>query len=102
MQFVENPLRRRFKQTKVTDEEDGSTSSTKLELADAIKAMAKILYERECVNNEGLIYAFDEMRSLLEERKPTLKEFSLVARPFECNKQTMDRMKRIMVICLLR
>ena len=32
--------------------------SSKLELADAIRVMAKILYERECVKNEGPIYTF--------------------------------------------
>ena len=49
MQFVENPLRRGLKRVKVIEVEDGSTPAIKLELADAIKAMAKILYEREYV-----------------------------------------------------
>ena len=37
--------------------------------------MAKILYERECVKNEGPIYTFDEMRTLLEASEPDLKDF---------------------------
>ena len=37
--------------------------------------MAKILYERECVKNEGPIYTFDEMQTLLEASEPDLKDF---------------------------
>jgi len=68
--------------------------------------MAKILYEMECVKNKGPIYTFDEMRTLLETSEPDLKDFFTqlcsAARPFDCNKQTMDRMEKIMVfICYL-
>ena len=49
---------------------------------------------------------FDEMRTLLEASEPDLKDFFTqlysAARPFERNKQTMDRMEKIMVfICYL-
>ena len=98
MNFVENPLRRGSKRAKVTNEEE---ETSKLELADAIMVMAKILYERECVKNEGPIYTFDEMRTLLEASEPDLKDFFTqlysAARPFERNKQTIDRMEKIMV-----
>ena len=61
--------------------------TSKLELAD--------VYERECVKNEGPIYTFNEMRTLLEASEPNLKDFFTqlysVARPFE---QTMDRMEK--------
>jgi hypothetical protein len=63
MNFVENPLRRGPERVKVTNEEKETIPSSKLELADAIRVMAKILYERECVKNEGPIYTFDEMRT---------------------------------------
>jgi len=63
MNFVENPLRRGPKRVKVTNEEEETIPTSKLELADAIRVMAKILYERECVKNEGPIYTFDEMRT---------------------------------------
>jgi hypothetical protein len=106
MNFVENPLRRGPKRVKVTNEEEETIPSSKLELADAIRVMAKFLYERECVKNEGPIYTFDEMRTLLEASEPDLKDFFTqlysAARPFERNKQTMDRMEKIMgFICYL-
>ena len=75
MNFVENPLRRGPKRVKVTNEEEETIPSSKLELADAIRVMAKILYEKECVKNEGPIYTFDEMRTLLEASEPDLKDF---------------------------
>ena len=53
------------------------------------------------MKNEGPIYTFDEMRTLLEASEPDLKDFFTqlysAARPFERNKQTMDRMEKIMV-----
>ena len=51
------------------------------------------------MKNEGPIYTFDEMRTLLEASEPYLKDFFTQlysARPFERNKQTMDRMEKIM------
>ncbi len=80
--------------------------NTKVELTRAIKAMAKIFYDREHLKKEGLIYEFDEMRSLLQGIEPSLKDFFdqlyLTAQPLECNKQIIDRMKRLIVfICYL-
>ena len=54
MQFMlhaicRKPFKKGLKRVKVIEVEDGSTPAIKLELADAIKAMAKILYEREYV-----------------------------------------------------
>ena len=103
MQFIENPLRRGVKRVKIINEEE---VSMKIELTQAIEAIGKILYEREHVKKEGPIYAFDEMRNLLQEKEPNLKNFFdqlyLAARPTERNEQTMDRMKRLMVfICYL-
>src|SRR5687767_8276999 len=105
MRFVDNPLRRGSKRVRVTVEEV-SMPSTKLELAEAIKVMAKILYEREHVKKESSIYEFDEMRESLEECEPGLKNFFdqlyLAARPSERSNQTMDRMKKLMLlICYL-
>ncbi|RIB17291.1 hypothetical protein C2G38_2246466 [Gigaspora rosea] len=75
---------------------------TKVDLTKAIKSIAKILYEREHVKNEDPIYAFDELRKLFQETDPTLKDFFeqlySAARPFECNKQTMDHIKKSMVL----
>ena len=113
MQFIENPLRKGHKGIKaVVDEESVEEVSvveegcTKIELAKAIKSIAKIFYEREHVKNEDPIYVFDEMRELFQETDPTLKDFFdqlySAARPLERNKQTMDRMKKLMVlICYL-
>ena len=109
MRFVENPLKRGTKQVKVTTEEETEATieeevSSKIDLTKAIKFMAKILYDREHVKKEGPIYGFDEMRELLQESEPSLKDFFnqlySAARPRERNEQTMDRMKRLMVfIC---
>ena len=74
MHFVENPLRRGFKQMRVIEEEVSISNST-LELSEAIKRMSKILYEREHVKKEKTIYTFDTMWELLEERDPALKNF---------------------------
>jgi hypothetical protein len=77
-----------------------------MELADAIKVMAKALYEREYVEKKEPIYDFDEMRRIMEESEPALKHFFtqlyLAARPSDRNTQTMDRMKKLMIfICYL-
>src|SRR5687767_6216616 len=68
--------------------------------------MVKILYEREHIKKESPIYAFDEMRRILQEIEPNLTDFFdqlySAARPRERNEQTMDHMKRLMVlICYL-
>ena len=102
MQFVENSLRE-VKRVKVVNEEEVSTT---IELTKAIEAIGKILYEREHVEKEGPIYEFEELRNLLQTKKPSLKVFFdqlySAARPSERNEQTMDRMKRLMVfICYL-
>ena len=109
MNFVENPLKRGLRRVKTADEEGEEEEvivSEKIDFTRAIKMMAKIFYERECSNKEGHIHDFDEMQRLLQEIEPSLKGFFdqlyLAAWPFECNEQTMDRMKRLMVfICYL-
>jgi len=108
MSFVENPLKKGHKRVKtmnenVTHEEKVSMN---FDLTKAIKVMANIFYEREHLRKEGPIYEFDEMRRLLQEIEPSLKEFFdqlyLAARPLERNEQTMDCMKNLMVfICYL-
>ena len=60
MCFVENPLRRDFKRKK-NMEEDVSIPSSTLEFSEAIKRMAKFLYEREHVQKEESIYTFDKL-----------------------------------------
>ena len=104
MNLIENPLRRGSKRVKVTDAKE---VSTKIELTnDAIEAMSRHLYERECKEKEGPIYDFEELRNLLQTKEPSLKIFFdqlySAARPSTRNEQTMDRMKRLMVfICYL-
>jgi len=88
------------------EEEEVSMSDTGMELSDAIKSMAKFLYDREHAKQEHPMYTFDEMRESLEQHEPRLKDFFdqlyLAARPHERNHQIMDRMKKIMVfICYL-
>jgi len=78
----------------------------KIDFAEAIKSMAKILYEREHSKKEEPIYLFDEMRRMFQEIDPGLKDFFnhlySAARPLKCNEQTMNRMKKLMVfICYL-
>jgi hypothetical protein len=87
----------------VVDEEK---VNMKIDFTGAIKAMAKILYEREHLKKEGPIYTFDEMRGLLQGTKPSLGDFLdqlyLAARPSKRNEKTMDRMKKLMLfICYL-
>ena len=69
----------------------------KWSFADAIKVMAKVLYEREYVEKKEPIYDFYEMGRIMEESEPALKQFFtqlyLAARPSDRNMQTMDRMK---------
>jgi len=98
MNLIENPLRRGSKRVKVTDAKE---VSTKIEPTNAIEAMSRHLYERECT-----IYDFEELRNLLQTKEPSLKIFFdqlySAARPSTRNEQTMDRMKRLMVfICYL-
>ncbi|RIB00850.1 hypothetical protein C2G38_2232719 [Gigaspora rosea] len=56
--------------------------------------MTKIFYKREHVEKEASIYDLDEMQRLFQEIEPSLKDFFdqlyLVARPLECNEQTME------------
>ena len=89
MNLIENPLRRGSKRVKVTDAKE---VSTKIELTNAIEAMSRHLYERECT-----IYDFEELRNLLQTKEPSLKIFFnqlySAARPSTRNEQTMDRMK---------
>jgi hypothetical protein len=115
MNLIENPLSRGPKRLKTTNDGETIGKTTiekekevdiKLELTKAIETMAKIFYEKEYVKKEVPIYDFDEMRNLLQEIEPSLKYFFdqlyLAARPLERNKQTMERMKKLMVfICYL-
>ncbi|CAG8837415.1 33003_t:CDS:2, partial [Gigaspora margarita] len=62
-----------------------------INLVGVIRAMSRIFYEREYVQKEGPIYSFDEMRELLTQTNPSLKDFFnqlyLLAWPFErCEK----------------
>src|SRR6266540_388255 len=80
MRLVENLLKRDPKRVKVTTEEETETTieeevSMKINLTKAIKSMAKILYDSEHVKKKGPIYGFDEMRELLQESEPSLKDF---------------------------
>ncbi|CAG8800561.1 45280_t:CDS:2, partial [Gigaspora margarita] len=86
---VKNPLDKLSKQAKNTNiEEDVENEvtyeedkSTKIELSEAIKMLAKIFYERE--------YDF-------------FNQICLAAQPLERSSQTMDRMKKLMLfICYL-
>ncbi len=111
MHFVENPLKKGPKRVKITEKKAMNENTVdmegmKVDLVRAIKAMAKILYEREHVKEEGPIYAFDEMRRLFQEIELSLKDFFdqlyLAARPLGRNEQTMEHMKKLMVfICYL-
>jgi len=106
MSLVENPLKKGPKWKKVTEEEEVSMPRVKLNLSKVIKTMAKVLYEREYVQKENPIYDFDEMRELMEEIEPALKDFFeqlyIAARPSERSNQMIDRMKKIMLfICYL-
>ena len=74
MRLVENPLKRGTKRAKIADKEAinenvldvvEKEASTNVDLTRAIKAMAKILYEREHIKKEVPIYTFDEMRRIL-------------------------------------
>ncbi|RIB14624.1 hypothetical protein C2G38_2194554 [Gigaspora rosea] len=62
--------------------------STKIELSEAIKILAKILYKREYVRHEEPIYSFDEIRQLFQKIQPLLKDFfvqiCLAAQLLEC------------------
>ncbi|RIB08735.1 hypothetical protein C2G38_324754 [Gigaspora rosea] len=90
---VKNPLDKILKQAKSTENVvatcEEEEKSTKIELSEAIKILARILYERKHVRHEGPIYSFDEMRQLFEEIQPSLKDFFyqlyLAARPLEHN-----------------
>ena len=80
MRFVENLLKKGPKRVKIMkeetiDENTIDTESIKVDLVRAIKVMAKILYEREHIKEEGPIYAFDEMQRLFQEIKLSLKDF---------------------------
>ncbi|RIB03282.1 hypothetical protein C2G38_2225544, partial [Gigaspora rosea] len=77
-----------------------------INLVGVIRAMSRIFYEREYVQKEGPIYSFDEMRELLTQTDPSLKDFFnqlyLLARPFERCEKTIGRMKKLMVfLCYL-
>ena len=71
------------------NEEEPNVSTAQMELADAIKVMAKVLYGREYVEKKEPIYDFYEMRRIIEESEPTLKQFFtqlyLAARPSDRN-----------------
>ena len=84
MQLVENSLKRGTKRAKVADEKAMNKNvlnvveeeaSMNVDLTRAIKVMAKILYEREHIKKEVPIYAFDEMRRILQEIEPNLTNF---------------------------
>ncbi|RIB14759.1 hypothetical protein C2G38_2194102 [Gigaspora rosea] len=79
------------------DEEEVSM----INLVEVVGSMARIFYERKHTRKEGPIYLFDEMRELLPQIDPSLKNFFdqlyLLAWPFEHCEQTMGRMKRLMV-----
>jgi hypothetical protein len=110
-EFLVNPPKKSPKRAKVIEEVGMPDSRLQQEevsvsLSDTIKLLGRFLYEREHVEKEHTIYKFDEMRESLEEREPRLKDFFdqlyLAARPHERSNQTMDRMKRIMlVVCYL-
>ncbi|CAG8565237.1 25029_t:CDS:2 [Gigaspora margarita] len=77
-----------------------------INLVEVVRSMARIFYKREHTWKEGPIYLFDEMRELLLQIDPSLKNFFdqlyLLARPFERCEQTMGHMKRLMVfLCYL-
>src|SRR4051812_45779897 len=73
MCFVENPLKKGRKRVKTMDEQViGKNITTKevnmkVDFTGAIKAMAKILYDREHSKKEKSIYSFDEMRRIFQE-----------------------------------
>ncbi|CAG8745854.1 35082_t:CDS:2, partial [Gigaspora margarita] len=78
----------------------------KIEFTKAIKEIAKVFYKREHVKKESPIYTFNEMQSLFQETNLFLEDFFnqlySAAQPLECNEQTMDRIKKLMVlICYL-
>jgi len=102
MNLIENPLRRGSKRVKVTDAKE---VSTKIELTNAIEAMSRHLYERECKEKESPIYDFEELRNLLQTKEPSLKIFFdqlySAARPSTRNEQTMDRKKRLMFLYVI-
>ena len=72
MCFIDNLLRRGIKWTRITEEK---VSNTKFEFYEAVKRMAKILYENEYIKQEGSIYEFDTMQKLLKKIDPALKDF---------------------------
>ncbi|RIB07638.1 hypothetical protein C2G38_2213855 [Gigaspora rosea] len=77
-----------------------------INLVGIIRAMSRIFYEREYMQKEGPIYSFDEMRELLTQTDPSLKDFFnqlyLLAQPFERCEKTIGHMKKLMVfLCYL-
>ncbi|RIB19662.1 hypothetical protein C2G38_2181202 [Gigaspora rosea] len=127
MNCVENLLKRGAKRLKDSVEEvevttreevtkkDVGTITEDLEIIDeevsmihlvkTIEAMTRVFYEREHVKKEGSIYSYNELREVFQTNKSVknfLDQLYLIARPLERNKQTMDRMKKLIVhICYL-
>ena len=63
--------------------------NTKIDFIEAIKSIAKILYNREHFKKEKTIYSLNEIRRIFEEIELGLKDFFdqlyLAARSFERN-----------------
>ncbi|CAG8840435.1 24135_t:CDS:2, partial [Gigaspora margarita] len=97
--LVVNPLKKGSKHIKTVEEEEDiceEEMSMKINLSEAIKMMAKIFYKREHVEKEAPIYDLNEIL------KDLFDQLYLAAQPLECNEQTMERMKKLMVfICYL-
>ncbi|RIB16018.1 hypothetical protein C2G38_2191071 [Gigaspora rosea] len=98
MKYVENPLRRKKSFTNKETLEEIEIGVTKtdnnFELVDAIRSMAKILYNREVIEKQKPVYNFDELCELLEKQDSNLNYFFnqlyLAARPSDRNSQTME------------
>ena len=117
MNHVSNPLKRGNKVTnkeflEATEIEITETETEEIDifnnfgLVEAIRSMAKILYNREVKEKQKPIYNFDELRELLENQDSNLgcffEQLYLAARPSDRSSQTIERMKKIMVfICYL-
>ncbi|CAG8838007.1 20419_t:CDS:2, partial [Gigaspora margarita] len=94
-----NKLSKQAKNTNIDKDAENEVAceeneGTKIELSEAIKMLAKILYEREYVRHEEPIYLFDEIKQLFQKIQLLLKDFfdqiCLAARPLERSSQTMD------------
>ncbi|CAG8783735.1 23705_t:CDS:2 [Gigaspora margarita] len=75
-----NKLSKQAKNTNIDEDAENEIAreeneGTKIELSEAIKMLAKILYEREYVRHEEPIYSFNEMRQLFQKIQPLMKDF---------------------------